>query len=140
MRFKSLLQAQVVKYGFVGLLGTALHFGLLILLVEAAGMKPVPASAAGFVAVLIVSYYLNRNWTFRERADGTGWKSFAKYTVVSLTGLLLNTFVMYASVDLLKLPYVVGQAFVTFCVPVSNYILNRYWTFSRPRPLPEFKP
>lgn len=130
MNVRRLLQTSLIKYGLVGLLGTALHFGLLVALVELAGARPVLASAAGFVVVLLVSYELNRRWTFNRAAPGARLHTFAKYAATSLMGLGLNTAIMYAAVDVLALPYTVGQAGVTLVIPVFNYIMNRTWTFA----------
>ncbi|WP_163859754.1 GtrA family protein [Paenibacillus elgii] len=119
------------RYGIVGLLGTALHFAALFVLVEAAKLHPVLASALGFVLVLLVSYALNRRWTFQ--ASASGWKPLAKYTVVSVTGLLLNIGLMYLAVDRLHWHYAVGQCLVVVAVPISNFLFNYYWTFREKR-------
>jgi putative flippase GtrA len=117
----------VIRYGLVGLLGTALHFGSVIALVEGAGLDPVPASALGFVLVLVVSYILNRTWTFRARSGGR--RQFAVYSAVSLLGLGLNSAIMFITVHLLQWDYLYGQGLVVAVVPASNYLLNRAWTF-----------
>jgi putative flippase GtrA len=119
--------AKMVKYGFVGLLGTVLHFTSLLVLVEALHMKPVPASTLGFILVLVVSYILNYKWTFQVQSQG--WKPVLKYIVVSGTGLFLNTGIIYITVDLLQWHYLIGQCFVIVIVPLSNFLFNYYWTF-----------
>jgi putative flippase GtrA len=121
------MKKRLFKYGVVGLLGTLLHFGVLYVLVEAAFMNPIAASALGFILVLCISYLLNRRWTFE--ASTTGWIPLLKYTVVSCTGLLLNTLIMYISVDLLDWHYLIGQCLVVLAVPLSNFVFNSYWTF-----------
>jgi len=118
---------KMVKYGLVGLLGTALHFGALLVLVEALRMHPVPASAAGFILVVIVSYLLNRKWTFQ--ATASGWKPLLKYLIVSASGLLINISILYVTVDLLQWHYLIGQSLVVVAVPLSNFAFNYYWTF-----------
>lgn len=129
MNIDRLLRSPFVKYAIVGGVGTALHFGSLIVLVELAGMRAVAASGAGFVLVVAVSYFLNRHWTFASDSADSTLGSFAKYAAVSTSGLLLNTAVMYAVVDFLGGPYLFGQAAVTLLVPISNYYFNRTWTF-----------
>lgn len=129
MSIASILQSPIIKYGIVGLLGTALHFGLLTALVEWGGLHPIAGSALGFIGVLIVSYVLNARWTFTDAPGQPAMKQFVKYTVVSLSGLTLNTVVMYAAVELAHLPYLLGQCIITVLVPLHNYVLNRRWTF-----------
>ncbi|CAG7626823.1 hypothetical protein PAESOLCIP111_02854 [Paenibacillus solanacearum] len=121
----------MVKYGVVGALGTVLHFASLYALVEWLNVPPVAASALGFLLVLLVSYVLNKRWTFQSTPSG--WGPLLKYCVVSVTGLGLNVALMYVSVELLHWHYLIGQCTVVVAVPLSNFILNYYWTF---RPVP----
>ncbi|ANE45512.1 hypothetical protein SY83_03370 [Paenibacillus swuensis] len=135
---KRLLRSSVVKYAVVGVLGTTLHFGLLLALVEWAGMHPVAGSVTGFIAVLIVSYLLNRHWTFGELNNGEARRGvFIRYGIVSGFGLLLNTVIMTATVSWLHLPYLIGQILVTLIIPIHNYLFNRYWTFQYSAPSSE---
>ncbi|WP_374019214.1 GtrA family protein [Paenibacillus thiaminolyticus] len=118
---------KMMKYGVVGVLGTLLHVGVLVLLVEWLGLNPIISSAIGFLLVLIVSYILNLLWTFGETRGGRS--AFIKYAVVSSVGLLMNTGVMYVAVEWMRWPYVLGQLLVIFVVPPINFLLNYYWTF-----------
>ncbi|MNH89880.1 GtrA-like protein [compost metagenome] len=127
----ALMKSRIFKYGAVGVLGTLLHMGTLFLLVEEASMHPVVASMCGFVFVLIVSYFLNKSWTFEQGGQADPIQML-KYAVVSICGLLLNTAVMYVSVQLLHWHYMLGQVIVIAVVPLSNYTLNLFWTFRVP--------
>lgn len=121
---------KMVRYGVVGMIGTGTHFLLLILLVEWGGVHPFVGSCLGFIAALIASYFLNRTWTFVTVAEGRGRRGiFLKYTVVSLIGLMLNMGMMYVFLTWLVWPYLCAQAMVVFVVPLSNFLLNYYWTF-----------
>lgn len=119
----------LVRYGIVGIIGTLIHFLILILLVKTYSLSPVLASSIGFIVVLLVSYRLNKYWTFNQINSLDKSSRFIKYSVVSVCGLILNTTVMYISIDWLHLHYVIGQCLVIIVVPVFNYILNRNWTF-----------
>lgn len=109
------------------MLGAVLHFSSVIVLVEKAGLDPVIGSALGFFLALVVSFYLNRNWTFESRAAGP--RQFLIYSLVSLNGLLLNSGIMYFSVHVWQWNYLYGQGLAAVVVPISNFILNRIWTF-----------
>lgn len=129
MTIRSLLRLPLIKYGIVGGLGTGIHFAVLILLVEMWSMNPVAASIVGFIVVLIISYMLNRMWTFEDRQSGYA-KQFMKYVVVSCAGMVINTLIMYVSVEWLSISYIIGQLISTVVVPIHNYIWNRRWTFT----------
>lgn len=122
--------AQFVRYGAVGALGTALHFGAAIMLVEGAGANPVAASGAGFMVAFVVQYLLNRTWVFASRVGP--WRGLARYAVVCATGLAISLVLMHAATAWLHLDYLWGLAAVVAVVPVTNFTLNRLWTFSGP--------
>ncbi|WP_309245260.1 GtrA family protein [Clostridium estertheticum] len=117
----------LVRYGLVGLLGTTIHFGSLILLVEFANLDPVLGSALGFLLVLVISYILNRTWTFQSKSRNV--RQFLIYSIVSMIGIGLNSAILFISVHILKWNYLYGQCLVVLVVPVSNYLLNSLWTF-----------
>ncbi len=55
--------ARPIKFGLVGVGNTA--FGLTVIyLCKAAGMADVPANVAGYACGLILSFQLNKAWTF----------------------------------------------------------------------------
>lgn len=118
---------KIIKYGITGLLGTLTHVSSTVFFVELVGLRPVLSSALGFVIVLVMSYYLNKYWTFRSQFRGYG--EFGRYLLVSLSGLVLNTLIMFLTVEFLSWHYVVGQFAVVAVVPASNFLLNNYWTF-----------
>ncbi|MER3423902.1 MAG: hypothetical protein C4293_12380, partial [Nitrospiraceae bacterium] len=53
-----------------------------------------------------------------------------RFVIVSCAGLLLNTGIMHFCVAVLGWTYVWGAFSVIVIVPVSNFLLNAYWTFA----------
>ncbi len=123
-----MLRRQVTRYLIVGSLGTAAHLLVLMLCVEHLLMDVVRASIAGFLSALSVSYVLNHYWTFAS--ERTHLDSLWRYFVVSVFGLLLNTFMVYVMVEFLHWWYLSSQLAVIFVVPAISFLLNRYWAFA----------
>ena len=121
------LPEQFFRYCVVGGIGTCLHFGITIALVEGAGAPPTAASVVGFVAAFVSSYLFNRFWVFGPSARA--WVSFVRYSLVCVCGLILNTAIMALTVDWLHWYYLWGLAVVVAVVPVTNFALNRLWAF-----------
>ena len=44
-------------------------------------------------------------------------------------GLLVNTFIMYVTVDVWEWHYRVGLALVVVVIPLHNFTLNYYWSY-----------
>jgi putative flippase GtrA len=115
------------KYATVGAIATLIYMGMLVALVEVFGLDPVWSSVISFIFILIGSYFANQNWTFRS---GRGHLySLPRYIAVSLSGLSLNTGIMYVTVNILGWWYIFGQVVAIFVVPLSNFLLNFYWSF-----------
>ncbi|WP_019007040.1 GtrA family protein [Cohnella laeviribosi] len=121
---------KLIKYAVVGVVGTLVHWGILIGLVEGFGTEPVYATSIGFIATVILSFYLNLYWTFSIRAHSAGIAGrWVRYVLVSVGGLLLNSGLMYVAVHLLNYGYLFGQSVSLIAVPVFNYVLHSIWTF-----------
>ncbi len=118
---------QFVRFTGVGCVSAIGHYGLLILLVQAAGVAAVPASAAGALLGAWINYSLNYRFTFRSSKPHT--ESVAKFAVVAAVGLLLNTLFMWIGVELLGVHYLLSQIATTALVLVWSFIANRFWTF-----------
>lgn len=119
---------RLFRYGVVGGFGTVLHLVIIFLLVEYFKLTPLVSSVAGFFIVLVVSYFLNRFWTFQTK--NTNRFQFIKYVIVSLIGLVINVSIMYITIDILLWPYLLGAITMSFFVALTNFILNQVWTFN----------
>lgn len=117
----------LIRYGVVGLINTAVHFLTTIALVEIGDFNPVPASVAGFLLAVLVSFLLNSRWTFGQ--TDRMLERLLKFSAVSIFGMCLNTGVMYLAVETLNMHYLVGLLLVVFIVPPSNFLLNYFWSF-----------
>jgi len=118
---------KMFRYGVVGIIGTGIHFGTLILLVEIFSIDPVISSTIGFILTLIVSYILNYFWTFASNQAHS--KAIFRYAVVSISGLFLNALIMHITVNIFYWHYILGQAVVIFVIPITNFALNNWWSF-----------
>ncbi|MFI5931311.1 GtrA family protein [Actinoplanes sp. NPDC051494] len=118
---------RLVRYGLSGSASAVTHLGLALALHEGAGFTPVLASGIGFVASIVVSYVLQRNWVFRSRTTHvTGGAKFLAVTAVAWT---VNTVVVWAGTAILHAPYRHVQVAALFLIPVFNFALNSRWTF-----------
>lgn len=122
------MKQQAIRFAVVGVVATLTHIGILTLGVERFGMNPVLASTLGFIAAVAASYVLNRRWTFKS-TESHG-KTLWRFVVVSLFGLALNTAMMVVLVQHFHWWYLWAQLGVLLVVPLSNFLLNRYWTFN----------
>ena len=121
------LISQFIRFAGVGIVGTIVHYTILIFSVQFLGISPVPASVMGFVSGGIVNYYLNYRITFRSRKRH--YEAFSKFFSIALVGLLFNTALMTLFVEILNWHYLVAQIITTGLVLVWNFAGNKLWTF-----------
>lgn len=86
---RSELLAQILRFGVVGGVGFVVDGGLLWLLL-ANGFDPYLARALSFPIAVVVTWALNRNWTFRETRDASKEGQFRRYFGVQVVGTLSN--------------------------------------------------
>ena len=123
------LVRQIAAFAGVGVLAAVVHYGLLVALVEAGGVGPVPATLAGYIGGGIVSYALNRRHTYAsDRPHGEATWRFA---AVAFVGFLLTGAFMHLFVDRLGAPYLPAQIVTTGTVLVWSFLANKLWTFGR---------
>lgn len=118
---------QFIRFTGVGCISAIGHYGLLILLVQAAGVAAVPASAAGALLGALINYALNYRFTFCS--DKPHAESMTKFAVVAALGLLLNTGFMWIGVALLGMHYLASQIATTILLLLWSFGANRFWTF-----------
>jgi putative flippase GtrA len=111
----------------MGVLSAIGHYGLLITLVQVFLIAPVPASAAGSLLGAVINYSLNYRYTFRSTARHS--IAISRFSVIALTGLILNSGLMWIGVELLGIHYLVAQVITTALILIWSYCGNRYWTF-----------
>ncbi len=140
---------QVIKFGLVGVLNTALDYGLFFLFFSLLGMDKNPAQVLATLFAMTNSYLVNRYWTF-GKTGGVSGREIWRFIIVNLLSLLTTLFCLnlfydylkvYVSVNgllsLLSVPFSLeGDLAVLFCkvlaMPFSlavNFLGNRLWVF-----------
>jgi len=126
------MHRQFARYAAAGLVATAMHYALLVALVESGDIAPLTATLAGYVAGGFVSYALNRRLTFtgsRPHREA-GWR----FALVAVGGFAWTGLLMVLFTGRLGAPYLPAQAATTLIVLAWGFLANRLWSFARPAP------
>ena len=117
----------IPMYVGAGGIATASHYVTTIAAVELASVRPVIASAVGFVVGALVKYYLNYFVAFRS---GERHAVAVPRFVVMLAILLgLNTLVFALLNEAFGLHYMIAQVVTTGLLIPPGYLLSRLWVF-----------
>ena len=117
----------LLRFAITGVLATLTHALVLVALVELLTVPAVVASVPAFGSALLLSYGLNYHWTFQ--ALGEHRMVFPRFTLVAVSGLMLNVGITYLVVNLGDLWYGYALLAVIFTVPILTYLLSNYWVF-----------
>lgn len=124
-----------VKFAIVGIIGSVVDFGILNLLVLAAGLTPLQANPFSFSAAVISNFTWNRLWTYPESRKFKKRTQLPKFVLVNLVGLAINQLVLGVVLHLVQpsiahpWDYNFAKAFAIGVVLFWNFGVNRLWTY-----------
>lgn len=128
---RSELVTQVLRFGAVGVIGFLVDGGLLWLLLSL-DVSPYLARALSFPVAVVVTWALNRNWTFRDTRHAHPKGQFQRYFGVQVIGALTNygcysliIWIFGMASKTVFLAFVVGSALAA----ILNFCGARYLAF-----------
>jgi putative flippase GtrA len=119
--------SRFIRFAVLGLIPTAAYNVLTIVLVETGLMGPAFAMVIGFLSAVVISYQLNRRFTWKP--DTPRSRHFHMFLVISIFGAGTNYFLYVLIVQWLQLSYLFALVAVTAIIPVQNFVLNEKFNF-----------
>lgn len=140
-------RTRFLRFAVVGIIGAVVDFGVFNLLILAANVASIWASAVSFSLAVVSNFLWNRYWTYPDsRSKSIGFQ-LVQFTVVSLIGMGIRL-LMFAVFEkglinicnaVLPDPFILSPTFIghnltlafsVLVVMMWNFIANRYWTYS----------
>ncbi len=122
---------QFCKFCAVGVLNTAVQYGVFYGLLHLFKLNYLMASTIGYCAGLTNSYMFNRKWTFGDVNSPNINREFIKFVMVNVAALAINLASLRCSVSILHLRPEIGQIISIPLSTVVNFLGNKFWTFSK---------
>ncbi|MFQ5567187.1 MAG: GtrA family protein [Paracoccaceae bacterium] len=120
---------QLSRFGFVGVIATAVHVCVGLGLHEGAGMPPLWANLIAFCCALGVSFFGQTRLTFPDStADGS---AFVRFSIVAVSGLALNQSIVWLVTSLFGGPYWLALGIIVSTVPGITFLLLKFWALRR---------
>lgn len=117
------------RFVLVGIVNSALGYAVIFGLMLGAGWSPEASNITGYAVGLVVSYLLNRSFTFRSRAKPVG--EAGRFLIVFGIAFGLNFLVLTVCVRLLAVPGWIAQIVAGVVYVGTSYLLNRHFVFAR---------
>ncbi len=130
--FSKAFLLKFLKFGVVGFSGVFVDFGITYLCKEKLRIPKYVANAIGFTTAATSNYYLNRIWTFNS-TNPEVVVEFTEFFLISLIGLVLNTFILWLLVSRFKLNFYFAKIFAIGAVTIWNFLANAMITFNPDR-------
>ena len=125
---------QLVRFGVVGTGATFTHGLTFVGTIELGHLAPLIANLVAFSIAVLVSFVGHLSWTFRrQRQQGLARSTegaFVRFVLVALAGLLLNTLVVFAVVNVLGGSYLIALGLMVTLVPLAVFGLSKRWAFA----------
>lgn len=130
-RFGWLLDNKIIRYFFSGGMATATNLISIFILTDIFHIWYVLSSVFAFVLSLFVSFYMQKNITFRDESNGRTKEQFTAYFVVTVANLLLNTAMIYLLVEFTGLYYLYAQILTSIFIATESYFVYNLFIFNR---------
>lgn len=116
--------------GFIvtGCTAAAVHFGMVLLLVEHLGLAPLLANVGGWLVAFGVSFVGHRHLSFADQAAPLA-RSARRFFTVSAAGFAVNEAAYALLLHGSGLGYRTALAAVLAGVAVLTYLFSRHWAF-----------
>ena len=128
------LALKALTFGLVGLVNSAVDFGVFSFAYYYLGLPIVAANTAAWVVAVTVSYVLNSTITFAaESGRRLGVKRYFAFALSQVAGFFANTATVWCLVELVHVPAwaaKVAAIAVSFAV---NFSLSHFVVFRAPR-------
>jgi putative flippase GtrA len=126
---KRYLKIQFVRYLISGTTAALTQLVVTFVLTEGLGLYYLSSACLGFVGAFIVSFLLQKFWTFEDMSHENVSVQVPLSLTIALVGLALNTLLLYILVEYFHLWYIFSQFISMGLISTSNYFVYKAWVF-----------
>ena len=126
MPLNTIFSSRFIRFLTVGAFGAACYLiGSYTLTLT--GMKAWISSFIVYLLLVPIIYLIQKSFVFKSNASHI--KSFPRYAMAQLTGVILSAIVPFAF-EVFRITPAVSFVIVAIIITVTNYILQLNWAFS----------
>jgi putative flippase GtrA len=121
------IPASFGRFLTVGILNSIVGLLTIYFCMWVLSFRPIVANAIGYAIGLMLSFSLNKDWTFRY--DGAVTPALARFALVVVTAYLANLATVYVATEVLAMNPYVAQAIGIIPYTLLSYIGSRFFAF-----------
>jgi len=121
----------MIKYGFVGVMNTLVCIATMYLF-RTIGLGYQLYTLIGYVVAIIFSFFMNKEFTFKYKANDKRavFIRMIRFVSVSVSLLLLVQLLEWIFIEKLLLSEFLGVGIPMVIYTLIGFILNRFWVFT----------
>ena len=122
---------RMIKYGFVGVMNTLVCIATMYLF-RTIGLGYQLYTLIGYVVAIIFSFFMNKEFTFKYKANDKRAViiRMIRFVSVSVSLLLLVQLLEWIFIEKLLLSEFLGVGIPMVIYTLIGFILNRFWVFT----------
>ena len=127
---RSSIPGTAIRYVVVGVANTCVGLGVIYAAMYFLHFSDARANALGYLVGVMVSFFLNRNWTFGH--TGAVLPALTRFVSVLLLAYLANLATVLLLIDTFGVNRYIAQAAGVLPYTTVGYLGSRYVAFRRP--------
>ena len=120
---------QLFKYSIVGIFNTIIGLTVIYFFFNILSVNYIIANIIGYAFGLVNSFIWNKKWTFKSSKHYS--KEIVPFMIVFGISYAANLLTVILSVELVKIHPNIAQIIGIAAYSSTNFLINRYWTFSK---------
>lgn len=123
---------QLIRFALVGVANTALGYAVIFGCMYGLGWSALASNVAGYAIGLIVSFTLNRSFTFRS--EGRARAELLRFVCIFAVAWSANFAVLVGLLNVVPMNEVLAQILAGAVYSVLSFVLSKYYVFRSPSP------
>ncbi|HCM43461.1 MAG: hypothetical protein UY39_C0018G0014 [Candidatus Kaiserbacteria bacterium GW2011_GWC2_49_12] len=120
---------RIVRFLISGGLATGVNLLTLYFLANVVGLWYLTSSIVAFFVGFVVSFTLQKFWTFKDHRKDIIGRQLVIYLAIVLVNLILNTALVYVFVEYMALWPLVAQALAALIIAFEGFFAYKYFVF-----------
>ncbi len=120
---------KAIKYVIAGGTAAFVHIFFLYIFTDIFNIWYIISTSVAFIFAFVVSFTLQKFWTFRDGNCNGIKKQAVKYFIVTSFTLMINAVFMYLLVDYLNIMYLFAQIITSGTLAFGSFFINKIFIF-----------
>lgn len=122
---------QIIKYFISGVTSTSFDLLIYYILTYLVGLWYITSSVLSFIIAFVISFGLQKFWTFRDKSTEKMMKQTYLYFFVAIANLGISIFLIYIFVDYIHIHKFISKVIANAMIASESFFLYRYFIFAK---------